>query len=447
MEKKDDSKIRNKKREEKPDDQTTIISDRESIDNYEDTLTLREEDEKTHDKTIAVFDIDDITRKLRDEIDDIPEADMDEMDSGQLSGIIKNIFPERTEAEQLKINRHFLRDAEPFRLERLLEDMKNRPEGIATGFAGIDQHVSIPNSSLTIITSEPRHGKSIFMMNLLLNMASLYKDKHFLFYTYEEVKRDIETKLINMSGDTPFKKSENVKTNLARWKYILRTKDPEELKNLSKQEPEYTGLAKFVEIAQRIHIIDQHYDIVDLIDSIRSFYNTFKIGAAFVDFFQKIKPEKKGNLPRQQQLQDISGYLREAADRMKLPFICGAQFSAVEKGLPEYDVLTADNIMEIWNLEWAANLVIGLQDYARSKFIGSNINDSFKSKLFEHKLIKPEKIQGSFSNKDEKSIVLVKVLVNREGLEPEEELLLHKPLLKIRDLTDEDIRLIRKNLV
>jgi hypothetical protein len=62
-------------------------------------------------------------------------------------------------------------------------------------------------------------------------------------------------------------------------------------------------------------------------------------------------------------------------------------------------------------------------------------------------LIKPEKIQGSFSNRDEKSIILVKVLVNREGLEPEEELLLHKPLLKIRDLTDEDIRLIRKNLV
>jgi len=446
MEKKDDSKI--KKKEEKPDDQTTIISDRESIDNYEDTLTLREEDEKTHDKTIAVFNIDDITRKLRDEIDDIPEAEMDEMDSGQLSGIIKNIFPERTEAELLKINRHFLRDAEPFRLERLVEDMKNRPAGLATGFTGIDQHVSIPNSSLTIITSEPRHGKSIFMMNLLLNMANIYKDKHFLFITYEEVKRDIETKLINMSGDTPFKESQNVKTNLACWKYILRTKEPDELKKLSRQEPEYTGLMRFMDIAPRIHVVDQHYNVLELIDSIRSFDNTFKIGAVFIDFFQKIKPEKKkANLPRQQQLQDISENLRESADKMKLPFICGAQFSAVKKGLPEYDVLTADNIMEIWNLEWAANLVIGLQDYSRSKFIGSNVTDNFKSKLYEHKLIKPEEIQGSFSIKDEKSIVLAKVLVNREGLEPEEELLLHKPLLKIKDLTDEDIRLIRKNLV
>lgn len=441
----DESKV--KKGEDSFDDQTTMISHKGRSAKGEKTVFIGNDEEKTQQKASSAFNIDEITKKLRDEIDDIPEAEMDEMDSGQLSGIIKNMFPERTEAERLKINRHFLRDAEPFRLERLAEDMKKRPEGLLTGFPGLDQSISIPNSALTIVTSGPRHGKSVFMMNVLLNMAHIYKDKHFLFYTYEEVKRDTEIKLINISGDTPFGGTGESITNLAYWKEKLRTMDVEELLDISKSNREYSGLARFIEVSPRIHIIDQHYDVVDLIDSIKSFDNTFSIGAVFVDFLQKVRLEKRrSSLPRWQQLQEISELLRETADRTKLPIICGAQFSAVEKAMPEYDVLSAENIKEIWNLEWSASLVMGLQDYSRSKYIGSNISDNFKSKLFEHKLIKPEKIQGSFKNKDSNSIILVKILVNKEGLEPEKELLFYRPLLKIRDLEENDIRLLRKNL-
>jgi hypothetical protein len=436
----DESKI--KKGEDSFDDQTTMISHKD-----EKTISIEKEDEKTQEKTIAVFNIDDITKKLRDEINDIPEIEMDEMDSGQLSGIIKNIFPERSEAEQLNINRHFLRDAEPFRLQRLVEDMKKRPGGLSVGFSSLDQAISIPNSTVTIITSGPRHGKSIFMMNMMLNMANIYKDKHFLFFTYEEVKRDIEIKLINMSGEISFPEKVDLKTNLTRWKEKLRTMEIEELMKLSKSDREYNGLARFMDVSQRIHIIDHNYDVIDLVDSIKSFDNTFSLGAVFVDFLQKIRAEKRKNaLPRHQQLQNISEAIRETAGSMKLPIICGAQFSAVETAMPEYDVLSAENIKEIWNLEWAANLVIGLQDYSRSKFIGSDSSDNFKSELYEHKLVKAEKIQGSFSNRDPHSIILVKVLVNKEGVEPEEELFFSKSLLKIRDLGDRDIRLLRKNL-
>lgn len=429
------------------DDQTTIVSNGINVDRDEKTQAIEKDEEKTTDKTIAVFKIDDITKKLQDEIEEIPEVEAEDMDSGQLSGIIKNIFPERSEAERLTINRHFLRDAEPFRIERLLEDIKNRPQGLVSGFTALDQAIFIPNSALTVVTSEPRHGKSIFMLNMLSNMANIYKDKHFLYYTYEEVKRDIEIKLINMSGDIPFSGTGDFKTNLACWKHILREKKTDELLNMSESNPEYAGLKRFMEISQRIHIIDYHYNIINLVDSIKSFNNTFSVGAVFIDFFQKIKTDRrKDNLPRQQQLRDISENLREAADNMKLPLLFGAQFSAFEKGKPEYDILSAENIKEIVELEWAANLVIGLQDYSRSKYIGSNITDNFKSKLFDHKLIKAEKIQGNFSKSDLKSIILVKVLLNREGLEPEEELLFHRSLLKIKDLNDDDIQLLKKNL-
>jgi hypothetical protein len=38
------------------------------------------------------------------------------------------------------------------------------------------------------------------------------------------------------------------------------------------------------------------------------------------------------------------------------------------------------------------------------------------------------------------------MLMNMEGLELEEELLLFRPLLKIKDLTETDIQILKKNL-
>ncbi len=440
-----EQKINNKEID--SDDQTTMISDKNSLDPGEKTLIIKKDNEKSHDKTVSVFNIEDITRKLRDEIEEIPGIDAEEMDTGQLSGIIDNIFPEKSEVERLKINRNFLQDAEPFRIERLMDDIKTRPEGLFTGFAALDQTFSMPNSAVVIITSAPRHGKSIFVLNMLLNMANIYKTHHFLFYTYEETRRDIELKAINMSGEIPFTETEGCRTNLACWKHKFRTKNSSELIDKAKSDPQYSGLKKFVEISQRIHIIDHCYQIADLIDSIHSFGNTFTIGAVIIDGFQKIKTERRRDMLAQRQcLQEVSEYIKEVAADSRLPFICTTRFTPLETGLPEYDTLSAENIEELVGSAWSANMVIGLQDYARSKFIGSNMNDNFKSKLFDHKLIKAEKIQGAFSNQDTKSVLLAKMLMNMEGIELEEELLFYRPLLRISDLTDADIQILEKNL-
>ncbi|MCK4763264.1 MAG: hypothetical protein KAW12_13790 [Candidatus Aminicenantes bacterium] len=440
----DESKIKDD--EVYPDNDVTIANSK--ADMYDKTLTVRKEDRIDDEKSTSSFKIDDITKKLQSEIDDIPELDMEEMQTGQMSGIIKSIFPERTKAEQIKINRNFLRDAEPFKIERLLEEVKNRPQGLASGFSGLDNTISIPNSAVTAVTGAPRHGKSLFMLNVLLNMAHMYKDRHFLFFTYEELRRDIEIKLINMSGDTPFSEKKNLETNLSRWKNEFRTRDTAALMDKGNNHLEYIGLGRFLQVSQGIHIIDSNYDIRDLIDAVRSFNNTFTIGAVFIDFFQKIKADRKrSNLSRSRQLQEIAEELRMIANEIKIPIICGTQFPYVEKGIPEYDILLVDNLKEAGGIEQASNLIIGLQNYSRSRYIGSNINENFKSKLYDHRLLKAEKMQENFDSGDSETILLAKVLLNREGLEPEVELLFHRDLLKLRDLKDGDIKVLKKNLI
>lgn len=421
------------------DDQTTIISGQEEGEQNEETVAMAHE-ETNNDRTTVLFNLEDINRKLEDEIANIPEVE-EELTTAGLSKVLGTLFPGKSEAEKLRINRNFLRDAEPFRLERLLQDVGNTAEGLLTGFDSLDQSITIPGTGVTVIASPPKHGKSIFMMNLLLNMTRKYEDKHFLFYTYEEPRRNIEIKLINMSGDRPFPGLGDKISNLGWWRHELRTLDIDTLIKKSENDRSYRGLKGMLEIARRIHVVDSNYHTVDLVDSIKSFNDAFDLGAVFIDYFQKIRPPgTSSNLSRQQRLQESAEDLRKIADMMKCPLVCGAQLPAVGKGKPEYDALLETRRQEVRELEQAASLIIGLQNYSKSKFLGSDIYDNFSSRFCDHPLNRAEKMPEIFINRNARTIIRVKVLANREGSEPEVELLFHQGLLKLGDLENENLQ-------
>ena len=425
------------------DDQKTVILDKAEVEKGKDnkdmkTVTLDKEN-TSFEKSSMMFNIDDLTTEMKF------EDDVEKLDSKEQSKILKDLFPEKTEDEQLRINRHFLKDAEPFILDRFVEDIKSKRDGMFTGFESLDESISIPQNAITLIASRPKHGKTLFMLNMLLNMARIYEKDHFLFYAYEETKRDIEIKLVNISGEKCFSKKKGIKTNLERWRYEFKNEDTEELLEKSKENAEYGGLKNFLEISPRIHVIDSNYSIVDLIDSIKTFRNTFRIGAVFIDCIQKIWLERdKIRLSRYQQLQDVSNQLRKLANEIKLPLISGAQITTGDIDSPEYDVLSETNLREWGDLEQVANLIIGLQNYSKSRFIGSNVNRNFKSRFFGTSQKKASLMPGYFKDEKPETIMLTKVFANRDGFEPDVELLFNRQLLKISDLKEKDIQTIKK---
>jgi hypothetical protein len=393
-------------------------------------------DSTTGDKTMLMFDKSDIQKKLQEELDEIPEVRPEDMHTGYLSKLISKPFAHRTEEERIKINRNFLRDAAPISLERLKEDIGNASEELSMGFPGLDCHVSIPNRKLTLIASRPLHGKTVFMLNMLLNMCRNYPEYHFIYYTYGESIQDIEIKLINISGDTPFSplESEGINTNFKRWKYELKKHDINSLKEKADKDLEYNGLKKFLEISSRIHVIDANYNIVDLLDSIKAFNNTLSVGAIFIDYFQAIRPEKaQVTLDRHQQMQIIADQLIQVANETRFPLILGTQLIRGEKNMPEYDELALEYLQDMVDSEQIASLIIGLQNYSNSAFIGSNINNQFKSRFYHYTLKKPERMPETFKDKHPNSAILAKVLVNKGGPQFEVELLFNKYLMKISD--------------
>ena len=412
--------------------QITAISpdpDQETVRSSE-TLESQKRNTNTvyQEKKSDIFSITDITRKLESEVANIPEDYKDQIEPEDMSQIIKSYFPGRTDEEKIRINRNFLKDAEPFRLEQLIEDIKKTPDGLRTGFASLDQLITIPPNTVTIIASRPKHGKTCFMLNMLLNMCRQYKEKHFLFYTYEEPKWKIMIKLLNMCGTKQFNQQEGIESNLDRWKYEFKHTDIETLKkkaNNDKEYSEYSGLKNFLDISPRIHLISSGHNVIDLVDSIQSFEKAFSVGAVFIDSLQKIQPGDE--------LQDISGHLRKLANETRFPLIVSAQLTAGPKGSPEYDDLWEENLRGAGNPDQNADLIIGLQNYSRSTLIGSNVNTNFQSKLYGQPLKKAEPMPENLKDMMQKTIILAKVMANKTGPEPEVELIFHKELLTISE--------------
>ncbi len=419
--------------------QITAISpdpDQETIRSSK-TLESQKRDTISQEKNSEIFSITDITRKLESEVANIPEDYKEHIEPEDMSHIIQSYLPGRTDEEKIRINRNFLKDAEPFRLEQLIEDIKKIPDGLLTGFESLDQLITIPPNAVTIIASRPKHGKTCFMLNMLLNMCRQYKEKHFLFYTYEEPKWEIMIKLLNMCGTKQFTQQEGIKSNLDRWKYEFKHTDIETLKkkaNNDKEYSEYSGLKNFLDISPRIHLISSRHNVIDLVDSIQSFEKAFNVGAVFIDSFQKIQPgDEKNTIKPQPQLQDISDHLRKLANETRFPLIVSAQLTAGPKGSPEYDDLWEENLRGAENPDQNADLIIGLQNYSRSKFIGSNINNNFQSKFYGQPLKKAEPMPENLKDMMQKTIILAKVMTNKTGPEPEVELIFHKELLTISD--------------
>ncbi len=428
------------------DDNATVIDEDVEPDSQEQTIASEgdldksKEDTITEDKTSIMFGISDIQQKLQAEMDEIPEDYGEHIEPEQMSILIKDHFPGRSKAEKIRINRNFLKDAEPFKLENLAENIKKTPEGLPTGFKSLDASITIPPDALTLIASQSKHGKTCFMLNMLLNMCRLLPGKRFVFYTYEEPKWDIFMRLINMSGTKQFNQREGLQTNLDHWKYEFKHTDIETLTARANEDIEYMGLKNFLEISGRIHVIDSNHKCLDLIDSIYSFGKAFDVGAVFIDSLPKIHPEdEKRALDRRLQLQEISHHLRKAANETRFPLIVGSPLAAGAKGTPEYDNLQEENLMECGSPEQNAELIIGLQNYARSRFIGSNLNDNFKSNFFGQPLQKAQPMPENLKDMMQKTILLAKIIANKSGPEPETELIFHKQLLKITDFQDEPL--------
>lgn len=240
-----------------------------------------------------------------------------------------------------------------YTFDEFITDIKLSQTGLKTGYKELDEYVTIKPATITIIAGRPRHGKTTLMINLILNLVKLNPDKSFLYFSYEESRKDIAVKILaNLSEEIV-----NQHQNITNIEYYLRgTSIRDKIECGKKQLQEYLDNG-------RLQIFDTSSTADELAAIIQHHTENETVGAVFVDYIQKIKII--GRFPsRQVELQKVSERILEAAKQSAVPIILGAQLNrdTINRTRPKLE-----NLRESGDIENDANTVIAIYNESVEK--------------------------------------------------------------------------------
>lgn len=255
---------------------------------------------------------------------------------------------------------------EPYLVADLITDILSTSPSLATGYKALDKSARIPIGAITIIAGRPGHGKTTFQLNILANLLKTYPAKKFYFFSYEESRKAIATKLIMIMAGQTLEQDNNYGAYI---NYLKEKRGSQPKIERALQEYEHftsTG---------RLIISDRMAPAEDLAKTIGLLAKGGEAGAVIVDYIQRIPVLR----PAGQRYLDIklaSSLLLEQAVSKDIPIILGAQLGR-DRGSDSKVKL--DNLRESGDIEQDANLVLGLYNQSVEKI--ENRENELASKL------------------------------------------------------------------
>ncbi len=235
----------------------------------------------------------------------------------------------------------------PYTFGHLQQEIRTTPEGLGTGYESLDRLITIQPETITLIAGRPSHGKTTVLLNVFLNMVRKYPDRNFFYFSYEETRKQLALKLVNILGGHTISESQN----LQQLEYYLRGNNTS-VEQIHRATETFDNLT----ISERLFLLDDPLPVMELVRTIADIKRNYAVGAIFVDYIQKIKPSAKFGT-RQLELQDISARILDAARSFSVPIILGAQLG---RDTMRKEKVRLDNLREAGDLEQDANTVIGI---------------------------------------------------------------------------------------
>lgn len=324
------------------------------------------------------------------------------LSSGKLSDTwIKNQLEDLQQHSEIKA-------LSSYKLKQAIHDVSLTTEGLKTGFEKLDTMTRIPHEAITIVAGRPSHGKTTFMLNLFLNMVELYPEKSFFFFSYEESKKKLFLKTINILSQVVLNKSLQSQ-NLRQLEYYIKG-GHSRFDDIQEAMHQYDQLAE-----NRLWLLDERFYVDELVKQLAFLKEKYNVGAVFIDYIQKIKTKDKAGM-RQLEIQRISEQILDASINLSIPIIMGAQFG---RGGGLNDKVKLDNLREAGDIEQDSNLVLGLFNPSVEK----NFQDNDLPQKFSHMADIPREVD-----------LEVHILKNRDGeVGKKVKLCFDRPVLKIRD--------------
>lgn len=243
----------------------------------------------------------------------------------------------------------------PIKENELKERQANKPESLNSGYTIGGEPLLLPSGAISVFTAPTSHGKTTFLINLALNVATASPDKETYLFSYEEDGDSILINTLNTYLD------EEISSNNRRTlKSYFTTGSTEYIKSQSKDYFTSTKDMFFRELIEtrRLNIHYSSYNSDTLIEAIRYLHKHAKPGAIFIDYIQLLNlPEGKyKTYSRQEEIKEICIALKDVAVETGLPIILGAQFN---REVVNQLRIHATKIGEAGDIERIANLIVG----------------------------------------------------------------------------------------
>lgn len=248
--------------------------------------------------------------------------------------------------------------------EKLIKETEeNLPGSLKTDYTIKGEDLLLPGGAISVIAAPTNHGKTAFLNNLVLNVSKKYKDKEFIFFTYEENSSSIIQYLLNIYINTDLNNSKTSNRRILKDYFKTGSTQFINKERLNFFEIKKTEFFKTYIESGRIRVYYIDYDSQELIDSISFLYKENKnLGGIFIDYFQlinapgKIKRDERINT-RQEELKYICQRLKNIAVKTGLPLCLAAQFN---REVTDLTKLHPTNIGEAGDIERIVNTLVGL---------------------------------------------------------------------------------------
>jgi DNA primase len=195
------------------------------------------------------------------------------------------------------------------------------PEGKKTGYASLDETIALMPSELTVIGARPRHGKTSFACNLLLNWAQLHKSDPFIFFSYEVNQVQLFAKLVSLLTG---RQSNQVKSAGYSFREVIQYLRSGTLKANADIE-KAMGTLKTYE--HQLFLMTEPTTTIDQLVAYSKAVSAKwgKVGAILVDYIElvKVSEEKSEEL----RIASIVNQLRIASQILNTPVVALAQMN------------------------------------------------------------------------------------------------------------------------
>ena len=230
---------------------------------------------------------------------------------------ISDIIEEIRKWERLALQMEFIgKEPEPLSVDKGIIALREAPEGKKIGYEKLDKYITLAPSELIIIGSRPRHGKSTFAYNILLNLCEQYPEEPFIFFSYEVNYDQIFARLLSILAAKCFHKSYSFWD--IRRQYREQKGIEEEILRAQEKLKEYKNIYLVNEPSFTVsQIITYSKRVLDTQGS---------IGAILIDYMELIKTESKQET-EELRVSHIATTLRQASQELNTPIIVLAQMN------------------------------------------------------------------------------------------------------------------------